>query len=362
VRARVILGVCATWTLAGLVLAAQSALDVTMRGGVPTPLSVAFIQTLPWIPVTIGVIALTIHVPISRTRWALPLAIHIAAALVASVVANMLIVIGYMSSAGRPVAVGEVIRGGALWGTLHLHITLLIYAGVFAITSAVLYYRQTRSRELQVAKLEGQLARAHLQTLNAQIRPHFLFNTLHTIGQLWRSGRSDDADAVLDHLGNLFHKVQRSTSRFEVPLSEEMELVREYLSIEETRFRDRLQTSVCASEAALDCLVPPLILQPIVENAIRHGISAVSSSGRVDVKADVTDGHLRLSVGDDGPGMAATSTQAGSGTGLRNTRERLAQLYGEDARLIISGVKPRGTLVQLDIPLTPRDEGLRSHD
>ncbi len=359
-KARVIFGVCAAWTLAGVILAAQSALDVTMRGGEATPLSVAFVQTLPWIPVTIGVIALTIYVPVKRAGWALPTLIHIAAAVVASLIANMLIVIGYLLSSGRPIGFGDVVQGGAMWGTLHLHITLLIYAAVFAATRAVLYYRQTRSRELQVARLEGQLVRAHLQTLNAQIRPHFLFNTLHTIGQLWRSGRSDDADAVLDHLGNLFHKVQRSTSRFEVSLSEEMELVREYLAIEETRFRDRLQTSVCASSDALECLVPPLILQPIVENAIRHGISAVSSSGRVDVNAEVVDRHLRLSVRDDGPGIVAKSSQAGSGTGLRNTRERLAQLYGDDARLVISGVQPQGTLVQLEIPLTPRDESLRA--
>src|SRR4029078_6772707 len=133
------------------------------------------------------------------------------------------------------------------------------------------------------AKLEGQLARAHLQTLNAQIRPHFLFNTLHTIGQLWGSGRSDDADAVPDHLGSLFHKVNRSTSRFEVPLAEELELVREYLAIEEVRFRDRLKANVSARTGGVECLVPPFILQPIVENAVRHGICAVSTSGTVKV-------------------------------------------------------------------------------
>src|SRR6185503_12377024 len=170
-------------------------------------------------------------------------------------------------------------------------------------TQGVLFYRRTQSRELQLAKMEGQLAQARLQALNAQIRPHFLFNTLHTIVLLWRSGRSDDADAVLDHLGSLFHKVQSSTSRFEVSLSEELEMVREYLAIEQTRFRDRLHTTVCATDRALACRVPPLILQPLVENAIRHGISAVSSARRVDVSADVVSERLRLMVRDDGPGV-----------------------------------------------------------
>jgi LytS/YehU family sensor histidine kinase len=243
-----------------------------------------------------------------------------------------------------------------------LHNALLVYAAGAAVTQAVVYYRRTRARELQVAKLEGQLARAHLQTLNAQIRPHFLFNTLHTIGQLWRSGRSDDADAVLDHLGSLFHKVQRSTSRFEVPLAEELELVREYLAIEEVRFRDRLHTTVHAANGALECLVPPFILQPIVENAVRHGISAVSTSGTVEVIAEMLARHVRLTVRDDGPGVHAATSQPGTGTGLPNTRERLSQLYGTDAELRIGDGPTGGTIVQIDIPLARADRDPRAHE
>ena len=249
---------------------------------------------------------------------------------------------------------------GVYWYTLKRATPLVVL--VFAMTQAVLFYRRTRAHELQVAKLEGQLARAHLQTLNAQIRPHFLFNTLHTIGQLWRSGRSDDADAVLDHLGNLFHKVQRSTSRFEVPLAEELELVREYLAIEEVRFRDRLHTSVSAANGAVECLVPPLILQPIVENAVRHGISAVSTSGTVDVRAEMLARHVRLTVRDDGPGMSAATSQPGSGTGLKNTRERLAQLYGTDAELHICDGPSGGTIVRIDIPLARSENNPRADE
>lgn len=357
---RVVLGVCAAWVLAGIVLGGQSALDATMRGGAPTPLSAAFTQTLPWIPVTLAVIALTIRFPLTRRRWAAPLLVHAAAVVALSFVANVLVVLGYMLSSGKFGSARDVVSQGALWATLHFHLTVLVYSATLGITQVVSYYRRTRAHELQVAKLEGQLARAHLQTLNAQIRPHFLFNTLHTIGHLWRSGRSDDADAVLDHLGNLFHKVQRSTARFEVPLSEELELVREYLAIEEVRFRDRLTTTVCASDAALHCLVPPLILQPLVENAIRHGISAISSSGVVSVTAEILDGHLRLMVCDDGPGIAAVTSQPGSGTGLQNTRERLAQLYGADGQLQIGDGPKGGTIVRVDIPLASRDREARA--
>jgi sensor histidine kinase YesM len=265
--------------------------------------------------------------------------------------ANVLVVLGYWASSGSFQGLATLGRQGAKWATVNFHIALLIYIAILGMTQALLYYRRTRSRELQLARLEGQLARARLQALNAQIRPHFLFNTLHTIGQLWRSGRSEDADAVLDRLGGLFHKVQSSTSRFEVPLSDELELVREYLAIEEVRFHDRLRPTVCAPPETLACLVPPLILQPLVENAVRHGVSAVSSAGRVEVSATRDDTRLRLTVRDDGPGLSRATSRPGSGTGLRNTRERLAQLYGDDARLSIADAPEGGTIVTIDIPL-----------
>ena len=157
---------------------------------------------------------------------------------------------------------------------------------------------------------------------------------------------------MLDHLGALFHKVSQSTSRLEVPLGEELALVEDYLRIEQARFRDRLRPTITAPAAAMDCLVPPLILQPIVENAIRHGVSAISSAGRVGVSAALDNGHLTLVVTDDGPGITARTSQPGSGTGLRNTRERLAQLYGADADLRIDSPADGGTTVTVQIPVT----------
>jgi sensor histidine kinase YesM len=182
------------------------------------------------------------------------------------------------------------------------------------------------------------------------MRPHFLFNTLHTIGQLWRSGKNDDAEAALDHLGSLFHRVHRSTLKFEVPLREELSMVSEYLAIEGARFRDRLHASVQAPDDVLDQMVPPLILQPLVENAVRHGISARSTAGKVEVTAAMEGDVLRLVVRDDGPGMDAITTQPGSGTGLRNTRERLEQLYGAKAVVTIESDRASGTTVTVTIP------------
>ena len=351
------LAVCGAWVIVAVIVAAQATLGATLMANArPVPFAAAartaFIQTLPWIPVTLGAIALTLRLPLARGRWARHLPVHIAAALALAFVANVLVVLGFWWSSGQFQGPGALVRAGALWATIRLHLALLIYAAILGITQAVVSLRRARARELQLARVEGQLARAQVEALNAQIRPHFLFNTLHTIGQLWRSGRSEDADAVLDHLGALFHKVHASTSRTAIPLSEELALVREYLAIEQARHPDRLRVSVEAPAETLDVLVPPLILQPIVENAIRHGIAALSDAGRIDVHASRENGRLRLTVCDDGPGPDGASRQPGSGTGLRNARERIAQLYGEAGSLRIASHPPRGTLVTVEIPVT----------
>jgi sensor histidine kinase YesM len=352
---RLVLGVCAVWVLVGVVWGAQNALGSTVRGASPVPLvnavRAALVQTLPWIPVTLAVIALTIRLPLTRARWRRHGVIHLLAAPILAFAANVLVVLGFWAVQGQFGGISTLVREGAIWATLRFHVALLIYAAILAITQGALYYRRTRASELHLARLEGQLARARLHALNAQIRPHFLFNTMHTIGQLWRSGRSDDADAVLDHLGSLFHKVQSSSTRLEVPLAEELDLVREYLAIEEARFRDRLHTSVCATDDALACMVPPLILQPLVENAVRHGVSAVSSAGMVAVDARTADGRLLLTIRDDGPGIGASTPSPGSGTGLRNTEERIRQLYGANGRLRVDGAQNGGTIVTVEIPV-----------
>ena len=353
-RISLILAVCGAWLLAGLVWGAQSALGSSMTGAPPVSLAravgAALLQTVPWIPVTLAAIAITVRFPLTRDGWKRNALVHLMAALVLAFVAQVLVVLGFWAMRGSFAGFAELVRAGAMWTTLRLHIALLIYIAILAATQGALYYRASRERELRLARVESQLARAHVQALTAQIRPHFLFNTLHTIGQMWRSGRGAEADAVLDHLGALFHKVQQSTSRAEVPLAEELELAREYLAIEEARFRDRLHATIDAPPETLGCLVPPLILQPLVENAVRHGVSALSSAGAVEVRAALDDGLLSLSVRDDGPGMGTPSVSAGSGTGLRNTRERLAQLYGDAARLEIESPPTGGTLVRVAIP------------
>jgi two-component system LytT family sensor kinase len=355
-RLRIVVVVSIAWIVVGIIVGAQASLGSTLMAN-PRPVALgnalrtALIQTLPWIPVTLAAIALTVRYPLGRGTWASHLPAHVAAALALAFMANVLVVLGFWSVSGNFQGVGALVRAGLLWATIRLHIAVMIYAGILGMTQAVLSQRRARARELHLARVEGQLARAQVEALNAQIRPHFLFNTLHTIGQLWRSGRSEDADAVLDHLGGLFHKVQASTSRTVIPLGDELDMVREYLSIEQTRYRDRLRTRVTAPDELLDCQVPPLILQPIVENAVRHGISTISSAGLLEVVAARENGKLRLTVRDDGPGPSGGNARPGSGMGLRNARERLAQLYGDRATLEIQDAAGGGTIVTIDIPM-----------
>lgn len=351
-KRRVALAVAAAWVLVGVVQAVQSAVGGSLQGN-PVDLGMALrgslVQSLPWIPITLAIVALVVRFPLTRERFARSVGVHLAAVPVVAFFANVLVVLGFWFLAGRFDGVVPLVRSAAMWAAIRLHVALLVYTVIAGLTQALLYFRDARERELRLARVEGQLTRARLDALTAQIRPHFLFNTLHTIGQLWRSGRHVEADAMLDRLGELFHRVQDSTASSEVSLADELQLVRDYLAIEEARFGDRLRASVTASSPSLACRVPPLVLQPLVENAVRHGIARTSSAGRIEVEATLEDGRLVVEVRDDGPGFSPETES--SGVGLRNTRERLAQLYGPEGRLEIRrGGDGRGTTARIELP------------
>ena len=363
-RARIALAVCAAWMIVAVAATGQSMIGAALMpprnaAALPLPrvLRAALVQTLPWIPVSFAAIALAVRFPLNRRTWRRYALLHVVAAVGLGFVANVLTVATVWLVTGRFKGAGALFITGARWMTIRLDLAALAYLAILTITEIVLAQRRARHRELKLAQMETQLARAQLQALNAQIRPHFLFNTLHTIGQLWRSGRSDEADAVLDHLGALFNKVQASTSRATIPLGDELAIVREYIAIEQSRYGDRLRAEITAPDEVLDCAVPPLILQPIVENAVRHGIAALSTAGRLVIRADRVGDALRLVVRDDGPGPNGSSKQAGSGMGIRNTKERLQRMYGPNGSFDIGDNggtgAGRGTTVSIHIPLSP---------
>jgi signal transduction histidine kinase len=354
---RVILGVSLLWLLVGLVSGAQSSFAGTLQGK-PEPLLAAILdalhQSLPWIPATLIAIALALRAPFTRRRRLRALGPHLLGLACAAFLTNLLVVALYWARAGRFDGLGTLCQSAAFWALVRLHEAALVYGVSVATTLGFRSWTRLRQREVELARLETQLAHTRLEVLNAQIRPHFLFNTLHTIGQLWRSGQSAEADAMLDHLGSLFQKVIASTARSQVPLTEELAMVRDYLAIEQARFGPRMRSRVEMTAAALACEVPPLVLQPLVENAVKHGIAASVEAGEVVVSAEVESGRLVLRVRDDGPGLRSNGSHAGTGTGLRNVRERLASLYPQQASVdVTTGADGRGVQVRLELPAIP---------
>lgn len=360
-RRRIVAGVILLWVLVGVVWGAMDSLAAGLQGetrALGPAILAAFHQSLPWIPGTLAVVWMAARFPVEADRWKRALPLHLVTLPLFAFGTNLLVVLGFWARMRSFGGWATLLAEGARWGLLRIHVAALVYAAVAGLTQVVRTWQRLRARELELARLEGDLARARLQALNAQIRPHFLFNTLHTIGQLWRSGRSDEADAMLDHLGSLFHKVIASTDRQEVPLDEELETVGDYLAIEEARFRDRMRSRVTADPGTGSLLVPPLVLQPLVENAVRHGVSASATAGEVVVTARVHGDRLVLTVEDDGPGMPSENgTGTGTGTGLSNVRERLARLYGGDGVLQAGGRPGGGTVVQIEIPAREGADG-----
>jgi hypothetical protein len=352
VSGRVAWIVVAFWTGVGLLSGAQTSLAAALQGETQ-PLGAAILdalaQFLPCIPATLVAVVLAGRAPLARATWRRNLWVHLLAIPATSFLTNFFVVGVYWARAGAFRGLATLLQQAGFWGFVRLQVAALFYAGAVAATLGIQSFRHLRSRELELARLETQFVQARLQVLNAQIRPHFLFNTLHTIGQLWRSGRSDEADALLDHLGALFQKVIASTARTEVPLSEELAMVADYLAIEQARFGERVKSRLTADDRALACLVPPLLLQPLVENAVKHGLSPAAAGGTVWVEARVEGDRLLLQVRDDGAGGSGPAGN-GSGTGLSNVRERLAGLYGERQRLSTTPVAGGGTDVRIELP------------
>jgi len=228
---------------------------------------------------------------------------------------------------------------------------LLVYGGVVGIFYAIDYYRKYREREFQASRLEAQLAQAQLDSLRMQLHPHFLFNTLNSIVGLVRDNKNGAAVNMLVGLSDLLRHTLEYSSRHEVELREELNFIKLYLSIQEIRFSDRLRIELDIDPRTTKALVPNLILQPLTENALRHGIARSANSGLVGISSAVTDGHLRLTVYDEGAGLPDDWQLKGSaGIGLANTIARLQQLYDDDQQFDIRNRDGGGVEVVIVMP------------
>jgi LytS/YehU family sensor histidine kinase len=270
--------------------------------------------------------------PIRGQRWWARLPIHLAGSIVFVLLkVSVWTPLHNLINPGEPRTYEQILISG-------FYADLLAYWAAIGVIHAIEYYSQS-------ARLDSALRAAELENLRAQLQPHFLFNTLQSISTLIHRD-PPAADRMLTSLSDLLRLSLRTRAAQEVTLREELSFLEVYLSIMRVRFGDRLAISVAAGPDVLDALVPSLVLQPIVENAIRHGMADRGDRGKVEVRAVREDSALRLEVVDDGPGLAASSTD---GVGLANTRERLRRLYGDAATLELKN--EHGVTVQLRIPL-----------
>jgi sensor histidine kinase YesM len=246
------------------------------------------------------------------------------------------------------------------WIFITLPFGVAVYLCVVGIEHATRYFFEAREREVQVARLSEQLSSARFAALQAQLNPHFLFNTLNTIAVLVRDNERESAVRIVEHLSELLRSTLTRQQTNEVTLGEELELVRQYVAIEQARFSDRLRPEFRVPDALLSAAVPSFSVQHLVENAIRHGIARRTEAGLLIVAAERDGEFLQLTVIDDGPGIDP-QLAAPANHGIENTRERLRALYGARASLVIAQRAEGGTMATLRVPYrelrpTPEDE------
>ncbi|MEW6306547.1 MAG: histidine kinase, partial [Verrucomicrobiota bacterium] len=227
--------------------------------------------------------------------------------------------------------------------------TIPIYWAIVCVTWVVGYYRTLRERERRTLELEARLTEANLQTLKTQLQPHFLFNTLNAIASLVRK-KPDVAEDMIASLSD-FLRMNLESTQHEMPLRRELEFLDHYLEIQQTRFGERLRIGKEIDPAALDVAVPALILQPLVENSVQHGIEPREAGGRILLRAARRGSSLRLEVRDNGDGFQGRQLAAlREGVGLSNTKARLQELYGDGHRFQIRPNADGGLTVLIEIP------------
>jgi two-component system, LytTR family, sensor kinase len=348
------LGFIALWTLVGLAFAGQFYLSSSLLGRTVTwgqAISYALGDWYVWAVLSLPVIKFARrYPPEAGVSWRVGF-IHLGAALVCSLAFVVLrAAVGQVHGwvIDEPVTFAEVFRP-LLVKTFPFN--LLIYGVIVSVSHAIDYYRKYHERTVQALELEKHLTEARLQSLLRQLKPHFLFNSLNGIASLMYSDVAA-ADKMLVRLSELLRLSMSHSGAPLAPLRDEIAFLEKYLEIERIRFRDRLAYSLHIDPAVLEAAVPSLVLQPIVENAIRHGIEPHARPGKIEVRAARDGGELVLTILDNGAGMPAGGFTR-EGIGVANTRARLAELYGPRQRFTFSNRPEGGLCVTVAIPLEP---------
>ena len=359
-RLRIYAACFLAWTVFGLFFFSQSITQKLVSHD-PTPWWHFLLSWLTgvyiWAALTPAVLWLGRRLPIERRNWPARVAFHLAASVLVSLL-QLIVESAVLPRLGVFPAVMKTF-GATLVVLLLLgfHSGITTYWMLLGIQYGFAYYRRYRERERQALQLElhaselkTELARAQLSALKMQLQPPFLFNTLNAILVLVRHERAREAEEMLSRLSDLLRWVLEDVEAQEVPLRRELEYLQLYLSIEQVRFQDRLRVEIAADPALLDAAVPHMGLQPIVENAIRHGIGRSSAAGEIRIGATRVGQTVEITVEDDGPGLPPANSSAVRGIGLANTRARLHQLYGEAARLAVENRAAGGAIATMVLP------------
>ncbi len=316
----------------------------------------AFTTTLVWAALTPLVVVVTARLARLRLPLWRHLLMHLLSAGVFSVV--HLAIRLFLLLQMRMQLVQAASRLDQFYMTLlgNLALDLMLYFTIVALWHGLSYYQRYRERQRLASDLEARLARARLQILTAQLHPHFLFNTLHSISTLMHRDVAA-ADRLMARLSDLLRMTLDNVEQSQVALKQEMEFLSGYLEIEQTRFRDRLAVELEVDPAALEARVPHMLLQPLVENALRYAVAPRSSPGRIRIRARREGSRLLLAVEDNGPGLPpGWQEPLKSGPGLANTRARLQQLYGSEQSLHLSNLPQGGLRVALIMPFLRHSE------
>lgn len=348
------------WTLLALFFASQLALQNQLSRN-PLPfwriLSWQMVSGYVWFALSPLIIYLANRFPFERGRWRTSIAFHIVAGVVISLLqlavdAFILMRMGYPP--GREFT--SFLEAYKFFVFINLHLSLLIYWGVIGVRSAFSYYQKYRERDMHNLQLEARLAQSRLQVLKAQLHPHFLFNTLNAISELIHRDKAA-ADRTITDLSDLLRMSFENLEVQEVSVKQELEFLRKYLEIEKTRFHDRLTVDMAIAPETLDAQIPNMILQPLVENAIKHGIGPRAEGGRIDISSIRNNGRLEIVVSDNGKGIHNGDLESlTEGIGLSNTRRRLKHLYGADHRFAIENGATSGLKIMLEIPFRQSEE------
>ncbi len=303
-----------------------------------------------WAVLAPAVFLLGRRFPFAPGQWKKSLGIHVLACLLIAMLQTAISVLinqWLRTNAPKPLLSMTVFKAYAF---ARFNQNLLFYWAILGVYQAINYYRKFRERELRASQLQSQLAQAQLKMLKMQLHPHFLFNTLNAISALMYQD-VELAERMIARLAELLRKTLENADRQEVPLREELEFIEPYLEIEKARFGPRLSVHVSVDPETINGLVPNMILQPLVENAIRHGIAPRQEPGLVEISAHRDDGRLKLRVRDNGAGIStATKSKSSGGLGLANTRARLQQLYGLEHDFELSNGSHPGFEVAVSIP------------